>query len=168
VIERASELRDAFDRGFAAAARPPEPAHGDFLGIRIGGEPFAIPFGDIASLHAGLRIVALPTRAPELLGVAAIRAAVVPIYDLGVALGAASAGTPRWSVVVRDGHAGLAFEGFDGHAQIPERSIAAATQRGHVRGHVLVGGQSRAIIDLGSVLTAIETRWRPRGTAKDQ
>jgi chemotaxis signal transduction protein len=165
---RAIELRDAFDRGFAAAARPPEPAHSDFLCIRVGGEPSAIPLGDIASLHVDLRVVAVPTHAPELLGVAAIRAAVVPIYALSAAFGIPGTGVPRWTVLVRGGSAGFAFAGFDGHARIPDASIAVATQRGHLRGRFSLGGQPHSIIDLASVLTAIGTRSRHSGTAKDQ
>ncbi len=165
---RAHQLRDAFDHSFAATICPPEPGHRDFLCIRVGGEPSAIPLGDIASLHADLRIVAMPARAPELLGLAAIRAAVVPIYDLRVAFGIPSAGVPRWTVLLRGAIAGFAFEGFDGHARVPERSIAAATQRGHARGQFALDGQPRSIVDLGSVLTAIETRWRQTGAAKGQ
>jgi hypothetical protein len=35
-----------------------------------------------------------------------------------------------------------------------------ATQVGHVRGQFVVDGRPHAVVDLGSVLTAIETRWR--------
>jgi len=164
-MTRALELRAAFDGEFAAALPPPEPAHSDYLRIRIGGEPFAIALADIASLHADLRIVALPSRAPELLGVAALRAAVVPIYDAGTAFGMQS-GAPRWIAVLRDGQAGFAFESFDGYVRIPDGSVAAVDQRGPVRGQFSVSGQRHSVVDLGSVLTAIETRWR-KHTAKD-
>jgi purine-binding chemotaxis protein CheW len=167
VTERVLTPGELFDAGFAAAPLPPPPAHRDFLCIRIGGEPCAIPLADIASLHTELRVVALPTRAPELLGVAAIRATVVAIYDLGAALGMPGTGAPRWTAVVRGRQAGFAFAGFEGHARIPDRSIAAATQHGHVRGQFSLDGQPRAIVDLGSVLTALERRWHS-ATAKDR
>jgi chemotaxis signal transduction protein len=166
-MTRAGELRDAFDRGFAAALPPPEPVHSDFVCIRVGGEPFAVPLADIASLHADLRIVALPTRATELLGVAAIRAAIVPIYDLRVAFGMSDSGTPRWTVLLRGGRAGFAFEGHDGYARIPDAAHAATTEHGHVRGQFSVAGQPRSVVDLGSVVAAIEMRWRPGGAAKE-
>lgn len=164
-MTRASELRDAFDRGFAMLP-PPEPAHSDVLCIRAAGQPWAIPLGDIASLHADVPIVALPTRAVELLGVATVRAAIVPIYDLAAVLDSPSTGAPRWVVVIRRAVAGFAFEGNDGHARIPDRSIAG-TLRGHLRGHFTLGEQARSILDLGSMLTAIEARWRPSGAAKE-
>lgn len=166
-MTRAAELRAAFDADFAAALPPPQPAHSDLLRIRIAGQPFAIPLADIASLHADLRVVALPTRAAELLGVAALRAAVVPIYDAGTALGLPGSGAPRWTVLLRSGLAGFAFEGYDGYVRIADRSIVAVTQRRHVRGQFGCNGQQHAVVDLGSVLTAIETRWRQSGIAKD-
>jgi len=164
---RVVQLRDGFDRGFAVAPPPPVPAHSDFLCIRVGGDPSAIALGDIASLHADLRIIALPSRGPELLGVAAIRAAVIPIYDLRVVFGTAGIGATRWTVVVSNGLAGFGFDGFDGHARIADRSIAAAPPGGHVRGQFTLDGQPRSIVDLRSVLAAIETRRAP-GIAKDE
>src|SRR5262249_25581408 len=148
-MSRASQLREVFDRGFAAAPSPAGAGHLDLLCIAVAGEPCALLLSDVASLHAGLPIVALPTRAPELLGVAAIRASVLPIYDLAIALGMRAAAAPRWTVIHRAGRAGLAFDGHDGHTRIAEGAIAAAAQRGHVVGHVVVGGQPRSVIDLG-------------------
>jgi len=165
---RVLQLRDGFDRGFAVAPRPPEPEHSDFLCIRVGGDPSAIPLGDIASLQADLRVVALPARAPELLGVAAIRGAVIPIYDLRVAFGVTGSGVPRWIVVVCDGLAGFGFDGYEGHARIADRSISAAPPGGHVRGQFTLDGQPRSVVDLRSVRAAIETRWPARGIAKDE
>jgi chemotaxis signal transduction protein len=155
---RVLQLRDGFDRGFAVAPPPPVPEHSDFLCIRVGGEPSAIALGDVATLHADLRIIPLPSRAPELLGVAAIRAAVVPIYDLRVAFGVSGSGVPRWTVVVAGSLAGFGFDSYDGHARIADRSIAAAPPGGHVRGQFTFDGQPRSIVDLRSVLAAIESR----------
>lgn len=167
-MSRAIELRDAFDRGCALAARPPLPGQRDFLCIRVGGAPSAIALGDVASLHVDLRVVALPTRAPELLGVAAIRAAIVPIYDLAAALGAAGVGELRWTVVVRGGAAGFAFEACDGHARISERAPDAADPRGAAGEQLGIDGRPRPILDLAAALTAIETRWRRPGPVKER
>ena len=165
---RACELRDAFDRGFAAAVLPPDANRSDVLCIQVAGQPCAIRLGDIASLHAELRIIALPSPAPELLGVAAIRATVLPIYDLAGALGMPGAAAARWTAVHCDGQAGFAFERYDGHARIADVAFSAAAQRGHIAGQLVVHGQPRLIIDLGSVLAAIDTRFNPGGIAKEQ
>jgi chemotaxis signal transduction protein len=159
-------MREAFDRTFAAAASPEGSGHSDVLCVGIGGEPCSIRIGDIASLHAGLRIIALPSRASELLGVAAIRANVIPIYDLAAALALPGAGAARWIVVHRAGLAGFAFEHFEGHVRIPEGSMSVPARRGHVVGQLALGAQRRLVIDLGSVLTAIESRCNP-GAAKE-
>ena len=165
---RAGELRDAFDRGFAAAVLPPDASRSDVLCLQVGGQPCAVRLGDIASLHAELHIVALPSRAPELLGVAAIRATVLPIYDLAGALGMPGTAAVRWIAVHRDGQAGFAFERYDGHARIADGALSTGGQRGHVAGQLVVGGQPRLIIDLGSVLAAIDRRFNHSGTAKEQ
>jgi chemotaxis signal transduction protein len=167
MTERAGELRDAFDRGFAGAVVPPDTSRSDVLCIGVGGQPCAIRLGDIASLHAALQIVALPSPAPELLGVAAIRATVLPIYDLAAALGMPGAAAVRWIAVHRDGQAGFAFERYDGHTRIADGALGATAQRGHVAGQLVVDGQPRLVIDLGSVLTAIEKRFNQGGTAKE-
>jgi chemotaxis signal transduction protein len=164
---RARELRDAFDRDFAAAPRPLGPSLGEYLCVRIAGEPSAISVAEIASLHADLAIVALPTHAPELLGIAAIRAAIVPIYDLAAAVGLAATGATRWAVLVRGDTAGFAFEGYEGHARIHAGAIAASAQPGSQRGRSVVDGLSRSIIDLGAALAAIENRWRRTGATKE-
>ena len=137
------------------------------LCIQVAGEPYALRLGDIASLHADLRVVALPARAPELLGVAAIRAAVVPIYNLAVALGMSGAGAQRWAVVHRAGTAGFAFERYDAHVRIPETAISTASRSGPIAGQLVVTGRPRLVIDLDCVVEAIEKR-NQRSTAKDQ
>ena len=162
----ADELRTAFDAEFAAALPSPESGRRDVLCIQVAREPYAIRLGDIASLHAELRVVALPARAPELLGVAAIRATVVPIYDLAVALGMSGAAAKRWAVVHRAGTAGFAFERYDGHVRIAETAISTASRSGPIAGQLVIAGRPRLIIDLDSVVEAIEKHWNPRSTAK--
>ena len=164
----ARELREAFDRGFAEAISPQRFSHSDLLCIAVGGESYAIRIVDIASLHAGLRVVALPSRAPELLGVAAIRANVVPIYDLATALGLSGGAPPRWMVLHRAAQAGFAFEHHDGHVRIADGSTSATSRRGHIVGQVPVDGRPRLVIDLDSVLTAIETRTNQSHPARKQ
>jgi chemotaxis signal transduction protein len=110
----------------------------------------------------------LPTRASELIGAAAIRATIVPIYDLAIALGMPGAAAVPWIVVHRGGTAGFAFERYEGHARILERAMSGTAQRGHLAGQLAISGQPRSVIDLGSVVAAIETRWNQSSTAKDQ
>jgi hypothetical protein len=95
-----------------------------------------------------------------------VRASIVPVYDLRATLDSRGAGMPRWIMVLHRA-AGFAFEEHLGHVRVPDRAVAVAAQRGHVRGHFTFDAQALSILDLGSMLTAIEARWRAHGAAKD-
>jgi chemotaxis signal transduction protein len=114
---RAVQLRDAFDRAFAAPVAPASAAQRDVLVVRLAGEPFAIALDQVASLHADIKIVDVPALSRELLGIIAVRAHVVPAYDLRGVLGLARDLPPRWLVVARAAAAAFAFDGFDGLAR---------------------------------------------------
>jgi len=151
--DRATALRAQFDRAFADPPRPTAPATDDYLLIRIDGEPHAIALNEIASLHADLHVVLVPTHTPELVGVAAVRAALVPVYDLRLALGASATTVVRWVVLVRAATVGFAFDGFDGHARAERREEQTAAKL------VAFGGRAHPLVSLREVLGAIEARW---------
>ena len=117
-MSRASELRDAFDRGFAAAPAADGGARHELLRIELAGEPYALALADLSSLHVDLEIVAVPARTPALLGVIALRGAIVPVFDLRRLLGLAATRPPRWLVVV--GANAFAFDQFIGHFSVAE------------------------------------------------
>ena len=150
----ATELRMAFDRAFAEAPPSAGPPHIELLRVTLGGAPHVLVLSEIFALHADLRITAVPSRRPELLGVASVRGAIVPVYDLRLAVGVAAVGAPRWTVLVAGGSAGLAFEGFAGHARIVASALATATGSSAIRGSVELGGQRHAVVNL-EVVTAM-------------
>jgi len=155
VIDRAADLRAEFDRGFAAPVVAADSAPVDLLLVRAGGVAYAIARTDITGLHADLAIVAMPTRAPELLGLATIRNAVVPVYALDRIVGSTHGeASPRWLVVTHT--VALAFEGFDGYRRVP--NLPAAQSSGHLRGVIDIDGDTRPILDLDSVLATITRR----------
>jgi chemotaxis signal transduction protein len=162
--ERAGEMRRGFDDRFAAAPKPPAPPHVDLLRIRLGGAPYAIAAGDIAELHVGLAVVPLPSPAIELLGVAAVRGQIVPVYDLRRLIGVEPNGAPRW--ILRIGATGLAFDGFDGQLRVAAAALAAgdtARPSRFIRGYVTPSGDAdrhpHGFIDLAAVVAAIRERW---------
>ena len=112
-MSRASELRDAFDRGFAAAPAADGGARHELLRIELAGEPYALALSEIRSLHVDLAIVPVPSRAPALLGVIALRGAIVPVYDLRRLLGLPTDRPSRWVVVA--GNNAFAFDHVAGH-----------------------------------------------------
>lgn len=155
VDDRVRVLRERFDQAFAEAPAPPEAPFHDYLKICVGAEVYAVALLEIASLHSNVHVVPMPTPALELLGVAAIRATLVPIYDLRVALGMAAGPDPRWSMLIRGGAAVFAFDGFDGLA------------RSHDRGATIsLDGRVHAVISPTALLDAIRGRWMNKEQAR--
>jgi hypothetical protein len=133
-VDRAAELRAAFDASFAAAPSAPPPQHRDVLRVRAGGVAHDLALAQVASLHASVRIVPVPSPVRELLGVVAVHGAVVPIYDLAAVLRCgAGPGGPRWIAIARGGEVGFAFDAFDGLARVdpalPAIELVALVQR---------------------------------------
>lgn len=172
LVSTAARLRETFDRAFAeapvAAADRPE----DFLAVRIGGDPYAIRLADVAALHRDRKIVALPNRAPELLGIAGFRGRMAPVYDLGALLGYAQNPKPTWLVISRGkSPVGLAVEQFEAHARVPRENMFSADQeknaRHHVRGAVRIDQLLHPLIHVASVLEAIAERVNAEGPRKE-
>jgi chemotaxis signal transduction protein len=149
--ERARELRELFDRGFADALVD-KPTTFDYLRLRVAGAPYAVALSEVTSLHVDLRIASMPSPARELLGIAAVRTSLVPIYDLRLAIGASDELAPRWTILVAAGTAGFAFDGFDGHARTTTRVVDASQL-------IALGDHSYPLITTTSLLETIQRRW---------
>lgn len=155
---RAADLRAAFDRSFAYAARSEAGVVESLLGIRIGGNPYGLRLGELSGLFADKKITRLPSPVSELLGIAGFRGAVLPVYDLGMLLGCPRAAAPRWMVVAAAAQIALAFEGSDGYLSaegtviVPE--ARTESRDWHVR-EILRAEFARPIIYLPSILEAI-------------
>jgi chemotaxis signal transduction protein len=163
VNDRVDDLRAAFDRAFADAPAPLAVPHVDVLRVRLAGDLYAIVLAEIAGLHADLHVVPMPSRAPELLGIVSVRNAIVPVYDLRAVLRVGVGPPSRWLVIGRGTPAvAFAFDGFDGHAQIPSVAIAPSTGA-PIRGVVTLDGQLYQVVDLGSLHTSIHTRFEQKG-----
>ncbi len=137
-MSRADDLREAFDRGFAAAPATARPPQHELLRIELAGEPHVIPLAAIDSIHVDLPIVPVPATSTTLLGVIAVRGAIVPVYDLRGLLGLATARPPRWLAIA--GTSAYAFDGFEGHL--------AVTDDPRTRGVVSHEGRLHRLIDL--------------------
>lgn len=168
--DRAAELREAFDRSFAEAP-PTAAALEDLLEIRLGALSYALRVIELAGLHGDIAITALPSRVPALLGIAAVRGAILPVYDLRLMLGLAADTTPRWVVIAAATPVGLACDGFDRHLRLRRDTIVpyggVDTAVLHVRDVVHVDGRARPIISLPSVLDAITMRVRAAAPEKE-
>ncbi|HUJ57463.1 MAG TPA: chemotaxis protein CheW [Kofleriaceae bacterium] len=158
MTDRAAELRAAFDRGFAEPVRGPRGATRDVLRVRVGGQPHAIELAEVAALHVDRRVVALPTRARELLGVVAIRGAILPVYDLRAVLGLDPAGPPRWVIALAAAAVAVALDGFEGLVRTAAAPIARGEGR-FVRGALALDGAMLPVIDLAAVASTLARRW---------
>jgi purine-binding chemotaxis protein CheW len=160
--DRARALREAFDRSFADAPRLAQVALEHIIAIRVAGSPYAVRLAEISGLFADRPITPLPGPVPELLGLAGLRAMMVPVYDLGALLGLARADKPRWLVLARgSAPLGLAFERFERHLRLPREAIAPATPpRSAVREVARSEDGALPVIHLPSILEAIRERAR--------
>ena len=163
-VATATALRRLFDASFAAPAALISQRLEDLLAIRVGSDPYALRTSAIAGLHVGLKIVPVPSPVAQLLGIAAIRGMMAPIYDLAALLHYPPAANPRWFVFARAPQpVGLAFETFESHLQLPQSSVANGNGEDgttvgagqHLRGTLRAAGALRPIIHLASVLEMI-------------
>jgi chemotaxis signal transduction protein len=159
----AERLTDAFDQGFAVAARAVNPDVDALLGIAVRGEPYAVRLGEITALLADRRVVPLPGPSLELLGLTGVRGNVVPVYDLGALLGHAPLTVPgRYLLVAGTEHpVGLSFERFDGYVEVPRSEISLSREhegRSHCREVARLGDKARAVILIHSILGTITER----------
>jgi chemotaxis signal transduction protein len=167
-MSRALELRAEFDRSFAEAPRSVQASLQDFLAIQVGTDPYAVRLADIAGLFADRRITRLATPERAFLGIAGVRGAVVPVYDLGAFLGYPLAQSWRWLVLAGGASVALAFNCFQGHLRLPPEALAAQLgQQGHSRDFVQevlhVAGAMRPIVQITRILGAIEHATQRRG-----
>lgn len=176
-----ASLQRDFDRSFAEAAQPAPPSE-ELLAIRVADHPYALRLPAIAALVADTSITPLPGSAAELLGLAAVRGTLVPVYDLRTLLGYAPGAPSRWMVLVappasdasaRDVRAGVAlsFTAFEGQLRVLRADLRPEVDRSSptpmLRGSVRANGAVRPIVHLPSVLETITERARGSSPRKE-
>jgi purine-binding chemotaxis protein CheW len=160
----AAELRAAFDAAFARPAEAPVRDAVALLALRAGGEPVALRVLETAGILAARPIVPVPSPRPELLGIAGIRGAVVPIYSLARLLGRADDGAPRWIVLAAAGaeRIGLAVAAFERHVVVPAAQLRPAARGGGAEGHapelLQEEGGATPVLSVPSLVRAITRR----------
>src|ERR1700722_14359993 len=166
VTAKAAELRNAFDRAralpFLSEVRQ---RIENLLVLRVSGDAFAIRLGEIAGLATDRKIVSFPSPIPELLGVAAIRGRLVPVYSLAALLGYSAPGTPgRWLVLCgTEEPVGLAISDFEGYLRIPLSQVYAAEQQDEslpVKHVVRTADTLRDVVSIPHIIEIIQRRCR--------
>lgn len=159
LLDRAAQLRAAFDQSFAAAPPLETDAIEQFLAIRIAADRYALRLSDVSGLFADKPITWLPSPMPELLGIAGFRGTMLPVYDLGALVGYARTAAPRWLLVAAAAPLALAFEGFDGYLTLRGAVVRpeAHARHDHVR-ETLQADLAYPVIHVTSVLNSIRSR----------
>jgi chemotaxis signal transduction protein len=156
--ERAAGLKAAFDGTFARSPQPLETATEDLLAIRTRGDPYALRVRELTALLVNRKIVPVPSPRPELLGVAGLRGALVPVYCLSSLLGyGANGAATRWLAVCgRTQSVGLAFDELESFLRLPRPTLHAVDRGDATRPHLgeafRIGPATGRLIDTRSIL----------------
>lgn len=111
MTDQAAALRRAFDETFSLPPRQEAKGGLDVLLARIGSQVYGVRRTDISGLVVDRKVVAVPSRCPEFLGLAGLKGALVPVYDLAALLGQKSTERPRWLLLTAPpDRVALAFE----------------------------------------------------------
>jgi chemotaxis signal transduction protein len=162
------ELRQAFDHTFSRAPVAQPSGQVDLLCIRIAGHGYALRLAEIACILIDRSIVPQPSSVPELVGLAAARGLIIPVYDLGALLGYESARPRRFLALVsnRDPVA-LAFDALEEQLRLGGDRVARAERQQPTNAaasgelvHELARtpGGVRPILTMGAVVAAIELK----------
>jgi chemotaxis signal transduction protein len=166
--ESVTELRRAFDQTFAAPPAAGTEGVERLIVIRLSGESFVLRADQTTGLFKARRIVPIPSRIPELLGLAGIRGTVVPVFDLSAILQLQSRGSiPVWLVLAgRDLPIALAFDELERQVELSRASLYAdesPVPRRHVQLLARIGSSAHPVIDIPSILEEIRRKADPRG-----
>jgi chemotaxis signal transduction protein len=154
-------LRRAFDQAFASPAADPSREVEPFVLLKVGDGAYAIRVREIRGFAAARKIVALPSAVRELLGLAGFRGSLVPVYDLAGLLGHGPLGRPPcWFILCGDADPlALAFADFDGYVEHLRADLRSrgTEERSHVREVLVHGTGARSVIDIPSIISAVQT-----------
>lgn len=155
-----AELRRAFDETFATPAELEREELRALIEIRVGCDSMVLRADQITGIGRCRRIVPVLSRIPELIGIAGMRGAMVPVFDLAALLGRPP-GTrqPPWIALAHaESPVALAFEEFEGQVEVKRTCLfddESSPSRRHVRQLARIGSSVRAVIDVASVAEAI-------------
>jgi purine-binding chemotaxis protein CheW len=129
----------------------------------VTGNPYALRANEVSGLASNKKVVALPSRMPELLGIVGIRGQIVPVYSLAALLGYAPEDRDRWLALCgQEERIGLAFSDFEGYLRVPLEKVYVAQQEGLTRWHVkhAVGTADlvRSVVSIASLVGTIKRR----------
>jgi chemotaxis signal transduction protein len=152
------ELRRAFDASFAAA--PPAPAERvDLIALRAGDLSCAVRMAEVGSVVPFREVAPIPCDEPAFRGVAGVRGAMLPVYDLAALMGAGAAAAPRWMLVSGGAErVALAFDEIEEYLRVGRDQIVAAAEGAAATEAVRAGSSVRAVVSVATVLKDLGLR----------
>jgi len=175
ITAKAAELRSVFDQARAAPFfSGKEEQTEDLLAIRVSRDAYAIRVSEISGLTTDRKIVAFPSPIPELLGVAGVRGALVPVYSLAMLLGYnAETERTRWFALCgAEDPVALVFSDFEGHVRVPLTELYATEQkdvsRTHVEHVVRATDMVRAVVSISLIRKTVQRRCGNDGVSKER
>ncbi len=121
------------------------------------------------------RLVPVPSRLPELLGLAGMGGAAVPVYDLAALLeGRAESDRARWLALCGSGADAIAFAfgTLDGYLRVAADGLFPPGPEGAARRHVAAisqaGDSLRSVLEVASLVALIRQRIGAPATRKEQ
>ncbi len=161
--DQLAALRHSFDEAFAIPPQLREEGLEQLLLIRVAGEALALKTLQVTGLARIGRILPIPSRIPELLGITGIRGTLAPVFDLAALLGFHSGGTqPRWLALTRgETQIALVFDQIEGQIAVSRTSLyehQASSARQHIKEVARMEDEVRAVVDIPAVVEAIRRR----------
>jgi len=169
----ALELRREFDRSFAATPSVETEDCEDLLAVRVAGEAYALRVRDVAGIERCRGIVPLPSRVPELLGLAGVRGGTLAVYDLAPLVGHAGVREPiRWLALCGGAQVmALGLPQLEGWLRVRRSELnrpAGEGASGAWFGEIVRSGSIlRAVISIPSVLETLKARLASSGSPKE-
>jgi chemotaxis signal transduction protein len=169
--QRVQELKRSFDHGFSLPVSTESVETQDFLAVRIAGDPYAIRLRDLSGVVTDRRVVPLPSRRRELLGVAGVRGNPVLALSLPLFLGyPADPQSAAWlALSSAPDVVALAFPILDGFLRVPSDRVLSATETGSspfVTELVQTAEAARRVIDANAIVASF--RAGAAGPTKEQ
>jgi chemotaxis signal transduction protein len=124
--------------------------------VTVASEAHALPVEEVLEVAEMGDVTPLPGAPRAIMGVRNLRGQVVPVVDLAGVLGLPGAPLPSRIVIVEraERKAGLAVDAVVGVEELPDASEEADSP--HLTGAALFDGALVGVLDVGSVLDAVE------------
>jgi purine-binding chemotaxis protein CheW len=123
--------------------------------VRVADEHYALAVEDVLEVAELGDVTPVPGAGAAVLGVRNLRGQVLPVVDLATVFDLPPAQSERIVIAERGGlRAGLAVDAVDGVEDLPEASEEVESR--HLAGAALADGALVGVVDVGSVLKAVE------------